>query len=340
MSWWRLARLVLAACLLGYVWIGVKSAGGLAGDAASALAWSEEAVRNPAQARYCLQRAVELGPRIPTVLMRAANYHFAEGEGPEVLRLAGRTVELTGEYDGILMSYADQFGYPVSEVMEALRGSKRACVGYQRHTMSGGDLARAAQGWRGLQALGYADNESAGEYVAFLMQQKKYREAVRIWEQQSGERRGANALFNGGFERALGGPGFAWQVQKVAGVDVDRDGSAHSGAYALRVSFGGKENVSYAGVRQTAVVGAGRHVLTAWVKSAGITTNEAPHLHVWPMNVKSEGLSGSREWQRARVEFDVPAAVDVVTVGVCRERSMKIDSKVAGTIWVDEVRIE
>jgi hypothetical protein len=129
-------------------------------------------------------------------------------------------------------------------------------------------------------------------------------------------------------------------VQKVAGVEVDRDSGAHAGAYALRVSFGGNENVNYSGVRQAAVVGPGRHVLTAWVKSAGITTNEAPHLHVWPVNAKSEGLSGTREWQRVRVEFDVPAGVDVVTVGVCREPSMKIESKIAGAIWLDELAIE
>ncbi len=339
MIWWRLSRLGLAACLVGYVWVGVKSGTGIAADSASAVAWSEEAERNPAQARYCLRRAVELGPRIPTVLMRAVNYHFAEGDGAEVLRLAGRTVELTGEYDGILMSYTEQFGFRVAEVMDALRVSRRACQGYQRHVMASGDAARAGEGWERLQRFGYADEGSAGEYVAFLMQQRRYRESVRVWEEQTGERRGANALFNGGFERALGGPGFAWQVQKLAGVEVDRDSGAHGGAYALRVSFGGTANVSFAGVTQRAVVAPGRHVLTAWVKSAGITTNEAPHLHVWPVNAKSEGLSGTREWQRVRVEFDVPAGVDVVTVGVCREASMKIESKIAGVVWVDEVEL-
>ncbi len=60
----------------------------------------------------CMRRAVELGGALPPILMRAVNLHLARGEHSLAMGYAARIMELTPEYDAILLASCRRFRVP------------------------------------------------------------------------------------------------------------------------------------------------------------------------------------------------------------------------------------
>ena len=105
--------------------------------------------------------------------------------------------------------------------------------------------------WTWLLAHGHADDRVAHDYVNFLYGDRRYEAAARSWAVYLGNRRNgymeSNWLFNGGFESDSAHVPFDWTVRNLnddvqAAIDPE---AAHSGRRALRLRFGGRENVGY-----------------------------------------------------------------------------------------------
>src|ERR1700688_651193 len=57
------------------------------------------------QASAAFDQAILLGPNMPPVLMRAANFAFAHGKRPQAWSLSRRILDRTSAFDQILFSY-------------------------------------------------------------------------------------------------------------------------------------------------------------------------------------------------------------------------------------------
>ncbi len=95
----------------------------LARDPASPYRWCSlgETLAEAGQgdaAGYCFGRAVELGPNIPPVLMRAANFDFAAGRTQDALSCTRRILRLVRDYDAVIFSTYARMGVPAAEVLE------------------------------------------------------------------------------------------------------------------------------------------------------------------------------------------------------------------------------
>jgi hypothetical protein len=223
---------LILACVLALA-SGValwKHAGGaetdLAGDPASPTRWcdvgesSAEGGRTGV-AEYCFRRAVELGPNVPEVLLRARVCHFAAGETQRALVEMRGELALTREYDDFVFTTYRRMDVPVAEVEE--RGlPPEARVAFLRHLLAHGE----------------------------------YEEAANL--RPRGTNRVFNGGFE---EDPLGlGLDWRIEPAEGVTVERDRK-VAHTGSASLRLHFDGQTNLDYRHVVQPAVVHGGTYRL-------------------------------------------------------------------------------
>jgi AraC-like DNA-binding protein len=324
----------------------------LDGDPLSPYRWCDlaeawiEASRT-GEARSCMRRAQELGPNIPQVWVRAANAYFRLDDPAEALRAAAAVLRMTPAYDAILFRYCGQFIPDPRQVLASLAGNQRAAQAYFRHALSSGSFSTAETAWAWLRQNSYADDQLAVEYLDSLVAQRQTRRALEVWSEHLGKRNAdypvLNRLFNGSFESEFTRAILDWRIQPAGQVTAARDSSlACQGRWSLRIQFAGDQNVGYGHASQAVYLPPGAYRLAAMVRTEGITTDQGIRLRVSGdrLDARTSQLIGTNGWTPLETVFSVPPSVDLVTVQVFREPSLKFDNKIAGTAWIDAVTIQ
>lgn len=303
-------------------------------------------------AGYCVNRALELGPNSPPVLMRAANFHFRVGASGLALPYTARVLGMVGEYDETIFSLYDRMGVTQEEVLRAgLPDNERAGQSYFRHLVAKGSSEQVRAGWDWVRSRSFADDRLADEYVRYLLRSNQYETAAGAWAAHTASRergyRDSNWLFNGGFEREPVGTVFDWRITPAEGVQASRDsGAAASGKWSLRVRFEGKENVSYHHVSQMAVVEPGIYRFRALMHTEAVTTDQGVCFRIEDaedpqrLDITTERLAGTHRWREVEQEFRVPERTRLVEIQIARKPSLKFDNKISGTVWVDAAVLE
>jgi hypothetical protein len=304
------------------------------------------------KARYCVNRALELGPNSPPVLMRAANFHFRTGEPRLALPYTARILRMVGEYDETIFSSYDRMGVTQEEVLRAgLPDGERVAQSYFLHLLAKGSPEQVRAGWNWVESRSFADDRLADEYVRYLVRFGRYETAAGAWAAHTATRepgyREGNWLFNGGFEREPAGTIFDWRIMPAEGVQASRDsGEAASGKWSLRVRFEGKENVSYHHVSQMAVVEPGSYRFRALMHTEAITTDEGVGFRIVDaedpqrLDIATERLTGTQRWRDVEQKFQVPERTRLLEIEIYRKPSLKFDNKISGTVWVDLATLE
>jgi hypothetical protein len=304
-------------------------------------------------AEYCFRQAVALAPRWPPILMRAVNFYFQSGSRKSALPLAAQVLDQVEKYNSeIFAQYARQsqnfsevldYGLPPENPRPA-----RAWLGY---LIKAGKLPETQETWRWVSARGFADPEAANEYVSFLLAKHRPEDAMAAWKDYLGAHAGdygrSNYAFNGGFENKFSGSPLDWKIQSTEGVDVARDdASPDSGQWSLRIRFNGKHNITETGVKLAVVLPQGAYRFRARVRTEGLTTDQGIQLRILPLEpAQSTGGSGrpslgTQSWSTVEIPFLVPTNGKIYEIQLVRNPSLKFDSLIAGTAWIDSVRVE
>jgi hypothetical protein len=327
-------------------------------DPASASRWCDlgEMLLNSGDiklAGYCFSRAVVLSPYSAPILLRAFNFHIRLEEYDRALEFSRQLMSGVREYDTILFSQYDRLGLPQEQILEnGLPAQKRAGLAYFRHQLSRPNALTedCQKTWEWIMAHGFAEDPVAAEYVSFLVSRNVVGPAKHYWIEYLGSRRGEypekNALFNGDFERPPLACPLDWQMGKVDGAEPSRDGAiSKTGRWSLRVSFDGTRNVAFQNIGQMCLVNPGRHRLAFWIRTASLSTDQGLHMRVFDaekparLDVMGQNFVGTRDWTREELEFSVPPTTRIVQVQLVRLPSLKFDNKIAGTAWIDDVRL-
>jgi hypothetical protein len=290
-------------------------------------------------AEYCFRQAQVLAPKWPPVLLRVANFYFQTGNTDAALPITSQILAQVDAFDGVIFSEYTRLVDRVEDVLaKGLPPDPRASRAFLIHCTQFGKLGDAEKTWDWVRAHGFADTKTANAYVTYLLAHHRPQDARVAWKDYLGVRaRGygeSNYIFNGDFENEPEGSPLDWIIQRVEGVDVAREEGA------LRIRFDGKHNLASTGVRQTIALPAGTYVLRARMRTEGITTDQGFRLHLaaegnsW----SSPALPGTNAWAQMEHTFTVPGGE--YAVEVMRTPSLKFDSLVAGTLWMDDVRIE
>jgi hypothetical protein len=193
-------------------------------------------------------------------------------------------------------------------------------------------------------ALEENDNVNDGillKYVDFLVSDKRMASAAEIWQRHTG----LTGMTNGGFESEPSRKGFGWRLG-----DDRKDrwqlrrvfGDGRKDAYAMRVSFRGRENIRFSHLYQIVSVTPGvPYRITYWWKAKGVTTDQGPFVEIYGYDaegLRAEGpmAAGTRGWEEVAVDFTPPDNCRAVVVRLRRDASRRFDSKIAGTLWMDD----
>ncbi|HZS50504.1 MAG TPA: hypothetical protein VFA54_06580 [Bryobacterales bacterium] len=304
------------------------------------------------QADYCFARAAELGPHVPPILLRVANFYFAVQRPEKALVYASRVLEQGAAYDNLVFGTYSRLGVEFNSILKhGIPEDRRAAQSFLKYTMQSGSPAQAQQAWKWIAGHSFADDPLANQYVEYLVRRKLYAEAAAAWSayvrQRDGDYPEANFLFNGDFEKPPTGCVFDWQMLGSSGFQAARDSkTAWSGKWSVRLHFTGKENVTYAGLAQTAHIRPGRYIFEAHAKTSGISTDEGIRFRIVDaeashhLDVLTEQVLGTSDWREIRKDFTVGPATRLIEIQAVRRPSSKFDSQIAGTAWVDGLKIK
>jgi hypothetical protein len=299
------------------------------------------------QARFCFRRAEELGPRNPAILMQVANFHFQLNEPGAALARTSRILDLVREYDNSIFGSHARFNVPLETVFaNGIPAKKAAAQAYLHFLFAAGEIEDTRRAWQWAAARSLLDDALASGFVNRLWSQKRFRAAVDYWGGYLAPRRTdylqPNLLYNGDFETEPGRCALDWQIEPIDDVQIARDPDVkYHGGYAMRLTFRGQANLDFHQFRQTTAPPPGAYRLQAHVKSEGLTTDQGVRLRIYDpesparLDTATEPLLGSTDWRFLEKTIEVGPATRIVAVEVVRKPSLKFDSKIAGTLWLD-----
>jgi hypothetical protein len=301
-------------------------------------------------AEKCFHRARLLGPHIPPIWIRDANFHFAIGRFQPALEASARVLATVPGYDAFLFTYFDRFIPDPVQVLSAIGPDRRAASAYFQHLLDIDAAQLADIAWDKLSERGFVDDKLASSYVGFLLCHRSYDRARDMWIAWLGPRRGdypgRNLLFNGSYETEPTGSPFDWIIETSDKFDAVRDKSnARNGAWSVRIAFHGDASAAYETVRQTARVDPGPHRLLAWIRTQDITTTEGIRLRVFDpenparLDYRTNSIVGSHGWSPIVELIEVPAQTNLVTVEVFRAPSAGVEGRISGSAWVNGVSL-
>jgi tetratricopeptide (TPR) repeat protein len=178
-------------------------------------------------------------------------------------------------------------------------------------------------------------------------------EAQTVWDQAISlmglprvEDPTGSLIWDGGFETDVTGGGLSWRFQQLSHIFIGYDKNVkHSGARALRVDFGARENSDFRGVCQRVVVEP--HVtyeLSAWIRTRAVTEGGGVFLRIGEMGIPSQQpattpkLAGSNDWTRVLTRWTAPENSRLAEVCLSRSPGFESD-KVPAAAWVDDVSL-
>jgi tetratricopeptide (TPR) repeat protein len=199
--------------------------------------------------------------------------------------------------------------------------------------------------WQRIVKDGQADPEVVSQYTHFLVQKKKILAARDIWHKFNG----TQSMTNAGFEKKITRRGFDWRYSedKQENWEIRRvNTSASEQTYVLRIWFAGEKNISFHHLYQIVPVDPLQSYRLSYNwKSKWITTDQGPFVEIYGYDQKGlyrKGpmIMGTNLWQTASLEFTPPGKCHAVVVRLCRLKSHRFDSKIAGTLWLDDFKLE
>ena len=323
-------------------------------DPASPGRWSElgEAFNDAGKtelARRCYANALTLSSNIPPILLEAAEFYQKNGETNKALELASRALAQTQVYINPIFDWFELAKLPVSDIVShGLPQDPSIYRTYLRHVQSARGFPDTTQVWNATRARGFVDDQIAMEYLRWVYDRKDYEYAAETWAGYLGDRAHgylkSNRIFNGDFESEILPVPLDWNINKSDEIGVERDPQTkHSGNYSLRITLGGKENLSGIPVSQSAVVTPGRYHFEAYVKTQDLSTDQGISLHIADnashLNWTTEPLLGTNDWRKFSTEFCVGPKTKLLTLNLVRQTSLKFDSLIKGTLWLDAISL-
>lgn len=178
-----------------------------------------------------------------------------------------------------------------------------------------------------------------------LMRAGEWGAAYAHWASRATAGEGAlPAVYNGDFEQPPSGSGFDWRLQRVAGTVTTIVPAPGGAGQAARIEFLGRQ-VGLAGLQQALLLPPGRHRVTMRTRTQGLRSDQGLE---WVLECdgkaglagRSSRIGGDHGWRELSWEVVVP--IDKCPGQWLRLRNPApkgTASTVAGTVWIDDVRI-
>jgi tetratricopeptide (TPR) repeat protein len=217
------------------------------------------------------------------------------------------------------------------------------------------DTAAALEVWHRLIAKDpHADLKWVFMLTDMLVAQEKFEEAGTVWRQAIGRDTGSaptyagnSLVYDGGFEKDISGGSFGWRQSDAKGADFDFDMDVkHSGSRSARLIFDGTENLSYEGLFQFVLVSPGtRYHFQGFLRTDQISTESGMRFEIVDpkdqqhLDVVTPNETGTLPWTLVQIDFTTGPQTHLILIRFVRRPSERLDNKLRGTVWIDDVTI-
>ena len=302
------------------------------------------------------QHARSLFPNSPEINWRLANFYVRAGKTTEALRSLRMVLQEDSTAGRRVFTLATNATRDRNALLKMLPPQPAVFFDYLNFLIERDDIAGAEEVWaRVLQLDLPFDVREAFPYLDALIQHAELRQLSNVWSalaqrfpaQVQRPAHSANLVTNGGFESDILNGGLDWRVLPTEGTVVSLDSvGVFEGVRALRIIFDGSHNVDYGHVFQYVPVHAKtRYRFSGHMRLQGITTDSGLRFQVrdaYNMDnifVASENLVGTSGWLEQHAEFTTLPDTRLLLLRVVRPVSTKLDNEIAGTVWIDDVRL-
>jgi tetratricopeptide (TPR) repeat protein len=319
---------------------------------------AQEWAGHTSDALRAFNRAQQLFPNSPEINWRVANFDIRFRKIPEGLRALQRVLLGGGVAPRdvfVLATKATQDNQAILDL--ALPPRAPVTLDYVNFLTEAGDIDAAEQVWARLLHTNLSfDLHRASPYLDALIQHQRLGEVVEAWSAlgkrfpRTISRRipGTNLITNGSFESEILNMGFDWRLAPVEGAIVTVDPvQSVDGARSLRIDFDGTSNLDYWQLFQfVPAKPRTRYKFSGHMRLEGITTDSGPRFELYDayemarLFVSSKNMIGTSDWSVQQLEFETKADTQLLIVRVARPSSHKFDNQIAGTVWIDDVKLE
>jgi hypothetical protein len=308
-------------------------------------------------AREAYAEALKAYPISADVAWRTGNFLLRQGEFPEAFANIRRALEADPTF-GEAAIITCWRAYPEIDVIldRALPPSRSIYLSSIRYLTRAHADDAALTVWDRLVRLNTKiELPVSFDLIEDLVKKNRIAEAKRVWKQaldRSGALLGGmdedSLVWDGGFESDFVNGGFGWRKTEAPGVQYEFDREIkHSGGQSLKVIFDGRENLNWDNLSQNVPIEPNTaYEFSAYVRSEGITTNSGPLFLIFdpgnttPKLYSTEQVRGTLPWTRLELVFTTGPKSNLVFLALRRSPSEKIDNKLAGTIWIDDVSLK
>jgi hypothetical protein len=316
-----------------------------------------ESAGRSGDALRAFERAAQLFPQSPDINWKLANFYIRARKTPEGLRALHRILlgdSVTSHQVFALATSATQDNVAILD--KVLPSRANVFFDYLQFQIQMGGMDAAEQTWGRLLQLNLAfDLRQAFPYLDGLIQHRETTALAEAWSALTSRfpdrihpgESARDRMTNGNFEFEILNGGLDWRVTPVEGVIVSVDSlNRFDGVRSLRIEFDGTRNIAYGDVLQFVLVEpSSRYELSAHMRAEGITTDSGPRMEVFDaydmgkLFLYTPGLVGDSEWSLQHLGFETGPDTHLVIVRVARPASKKLDNRIAGEVWLDQVSL-
>jgi hypothetical protein len=331
-------------------------------DPRSADAWLDlgtvyESEGNAPSARAAYIQASKVYPASAAVAWRYGNFLLRQGDIKEAFAEIRRSVYAEPTRSAEAFSRCWRVDPDVQDVLASVFPPARGpYLDVIRELAAADQVAATLTVWQSLVSI--HPRMSPADVISFsdfLMHKGRFSDAHRVWQDTlllsdvaTGDPPGS-VLWDGGFESAVHGGGFAWAFPASSpDVQASLDShQRHSGKQSLRLFFDGKHNPNYDGVcTNVAVHPETTYRFSAWVRTQSLTSDEGVRFRIYSFPgsnssgfADSQDSRGTQSWSRIEMPWSSDQDVNRARVCVMRNVSRGFDRRIQGTAWIDDVSL-
>lgn len=319
------------------------------------LAEAQETAVQPAEAEKSFRRAEQAYPLSAEVAWRFGNFLLRQGRQDEAYQQIYRALSVQPSLTALAISRCWQSTQDIDKILKlALPAKPDAYWGAIDFLVDARQPEAAMAVWKRLMSGNSSFRpQRSFRMVDMLIETGHPEDAHRVWQQSltaaavaGSAQENASVVWNGGFEEDLLNGGMGWRFRTVPGAELSFDRRiVHTGERSLRVVFDGSTNVDFQQPWQYVVLQPNtRYRLAAYFQTEGLTTSSSIRLELeethfgGPVEATAD-LSGTQPWAASETEFTTGPETRLLRLVLRRRPSPKLDNKISGTLWMDDVSL-
>jgi len=320
------------------------------------LAGAYEMAEDPARAREAFETAKAVYPISGEVAWRYGNFLLRQGQLSEAFAEIRRAVTGDPKLATLAISRCWRSSRDIERILDqVLPHQPPVYLAAIDYLVAEHEADAALMVWKRLLDLQPSfELRRAFSLLNELIERERVDDAKRVWQQALGvagwtqpELLPGSLVWDGGFEGPIANGGFGWREKEIAGAAFEFDTETrHAGARSLRITFDGTANVDFDNLFQfVPVEPGGRYRFAAYLRIEELSTDSGIRFSIsdpWrpgDLSLLTPNLVGTQPWALDEADFTAGPRTRLVRIGLRRLPSSKLDNKLRGTVWVDEVSL-